>query len=52
MKILMGRLIRAVLSGFPLFANACPSHPDVRNYLNLPLKLELQVKIQNCFTIN
>ena len=56
MKILIGRLIRVFSSGFPLFANACPNHPNVRNYLTLPLKFELQVKgvnrIHNSFTIN
>ena len=35
-KILMRRLIRAVSSGFPLFANVCPNLPDVQSYLTLP----------------
>ena len=35
-KILMRRLMGAVSSGFPLFANVCPNLPDVRNYLILP----------------
>ena len=29
----------AVSSGFPLFADVCPSLPDVRSYLNLPYSL-------------
>ena len=34
-EILMRRL-RAVSSGFPLFANVCPNLPDVRSYPTLP----------------
>ena len=36
LKILMRQLIRAVSSGFPLFASVCPNLPDVRIYPTLP----------------